>query len=203
MVKHLFLIIFTLFILWSCCDPPVETARYELTPYEKQLIPYYKNQKIDFIHSNGYTLKFNITDERTEWLEHHPFCEWNCCGKEFYSFQVRSVTMKSEYPHININLDIGSKRDYNPENNIFILTINNRIYTEIDYDTKGNFINIDDDNLKKYNSLLIGNVIYHDVYEKFFSNSNTGSLEYSSFLYNSEGLLQIKMNDNETYTIKN
>ena len=78
-------------IVSSCCrEDSMETARYELTSDELALLPYFNGQKINFVHSNGYSFDFNVIEDKIEWKEYHDFCEWNCCGNDYFSYQVKT-----------------------------------------------------------------------------------------------------------------
>ena len=83
-------------LLSSCCrEDSIEVARYELGAQELALLPYSNGQKVSFVHSNGYAFDFNVIEDRIEWEQHHAFCEWNCCGNEYYSYQMKTTILES------------------------------------------------------------------------------------------------------------
>lgn len=76
------------------------------------------------------------------------------------------------------------------------------------YDVDANFITDTISKIIKHESLLVGNSEYCDVYEKSFAydyiDADTTLLHPVLMYYTKgQGLLQLKMSNNETYTIKN
>lgn len=205
MKRSFFIIVLLALVIVSCCDDPIEIARFELQTGEKELIPYKLNDKVSFIHSNGHEFDFLVKVDDLKWLEHHDFCEWGCCGKEYFSYQVKTVKLESSYPSINISLSLGGDiwNEYYPK----VLTIQfNRNSLGLSYDKDFKFVCDTITKIEHYDSLLIGNVMYYDVAGKnfdgnYFADSTVLAPQY--LLYNSSGILQIKMTNEETFTIKN
>jgi hypothetical protein len=201
---HLIFALIPLFIV-SCCDDPVEIARFELNQAEKDLIPYSLNQKITFIHSNGYEFDFEVNNEAISWLEHHDFCEWSCCGKEYFSFQQKKVDLESAYPIINISMYVGGDLwgEYYPD----VLFVQfNRNSLSLPYNNETEFICDTLTKTEYFDSLFVGNKMCYEVYLKKFDFNyfaDTSVLNAESLYYNSTGILQIKMTNDETFTIKN
>lgn len=206
MKKHYILIVILSIIMVSCCDDPVEIARFELKTGEKELIPYVLNDKITFVHSNGYEFDFSVKTADLKWLEHHDFCEWGCCGKEYFSYQVKTVELESSYPLINISLNLGCDywNEYYPK--VMSVALNRNSLSLI-YDNDFKFVCDTITKAERYDSLLIGNILYYNVIEKKFSGNyfaDSTVLAPQFLFYNSSsGILQIKMTNEETFTIKN
>jgi hypothetical protein len=199
--------LFVVFLMISSCcrQDPVETARYELSDIELELIPYSYGQQINFIHSNGYTFQFSVTEDKLEWNEYYRFCEWNCCGQDYFSYQVKTTRLESVYPNLIIELSLGGIRfsDYIP---MFLnLNINNRHFISMQYDSTSNFICDSVNKVMCYDSILIHDKSYTNVIEKYFDShyfiQDSTVLIPESILYNKLGLLQIKMSNDETFSL--
>jgi hypothetical protein len=196
-----------MFALTSCCrDESVETARYQLSGNELKLIPYENGQKISFVHSNGYEFDFTVTEDKLEWQVYQEFCEWNCCGLDYYSYQVRTTKLASAYPDLAIEMSLSSDA-YNLYPRIFSLNINNRHFLSIQYDSLANFICSPSNGTICFDTVSIQNEIFTDVIEKKFDMhyfiEDSTILVPESILINSLGLLQIKMSNAETFSINN
>ncbi len=195
----------SLIVITSCCrEDSVETARYELTEGELKLIPYEYGQKINFIHSNGYEFVFSVTQDTMEWRTYSPFCEGNCCGLDYISYQVRTTKLESSYPVLTITMSIDSYSDY-PGG--FSLDINHRHFLTMKYDSLANFICAQSYDMICFDSVIIHNKTYKNVVEKkfdshYFIDDSTIQVP-ETILYNSLGLLQIKMSNEETFSINN
>ena len=203
-IGHLSLIMIV-FLAWSCCDDPVEIARFELTESEKSLIPYNLGENHSFIHTNNFEFDFKVIENKLEWHEHHDFCEWFCCGKEYFSYQTKKVILKSDYPIMEIAMILGGNDwgDYYPGTLNF--TLNNGYSTAFAYNNFG-FICDSISKTEHFDSLLVGNLYYHNVYKKhfeFWEGTDTSALAPSYLLFNEIGLLQIYFNNDESFTIKN
>ncbi len=204
--KLLELLVFVL-IFSSCCnEQSIETARYELSPEELQLIPYQMGQEINFKHSKGYTFSFKTIMDKVEWKEYHDFCEWNCCGQDYSSYQVKNTQIQSSYPNLTIDFSLGGL-DYRDYQNALEININSRHFISLPYDTLGNIVCDGTTNTICHDSILIDNTYYYDVKEKPFDRhsfiQDSSVLIPESIIYNDNGLIQIKMSNNETYSIHN
>lgn len=209
MINNLIRLSIILIIISSCCnEDSIETARYELTNAELELIPYTNGQQINFKHSNGYTFDFKVIENKLEWKEYHDFCEWNCCGQDYFSYQVKTTKLQSQYPLIAIELLLGedwyNNYDYNSMSLHF--NFNYTHSTALQYDSLANFICDDIYNGICHDSIIINDKLYTCVVEKFFEYYNqpdSTSLVPESILYNNFGLLQIRMSNDETYSLNN
>lgn len=194
------------FLFSSCCfKESEETARYELADEELSLIPYQQGQQIPFIHSGGYAFDFIVVEDKLAWREYHPFCEWRCCGNDYYSYQVRSTVLESAYPNLRITLSLGgtSFSDYEPY--ILNMDINNRHFIALPYDSTFHFAHDFISRAVFYDSVEINNKIFRNVTGKSFDShyfiQDSTVLVPESILYNELGLLYIRMNNDETYSL--
>ncbi|MEI6575379.1 MAG: hypothetical protein WCO63_04300 [Bacteroidota bacterium] len=191
--------------LSSCCNKDsVETARLALDSAELKLIPYKLGEQYKFVHSNGFGFYFTVTEDKLQWYEQRDLCEWNCCGKDYYSYQVRTAKLVSEYPKLTIELFEGERAyDYYPR--MLSLSINNRHYCYFPYDSLAHFMC---DTIQKtycHDSIMINNKIYTHVVEAYVNNysftADSTILLPEWVYYNKLGLLQIKMSNHETYSL--
>ena len=195
-------------IVSSCCrEDSIETARYELTADELALLPYSKGQKINFVHSNGYSFDFNVIEDKIEWKEYHDFCEWNCCGNDYFSYQVKTTILESTYPKFHLEFSLGGTRfsDYYPQ--VLNMEINSRHFIQFPYDTLTNFICDSISQTTYYDSISLNNQMYYEVFMRKFDSHNfindSTVLVPMSVYFNNLGLIQLEMSNYETYTINN
>lgn len=200
------IIILFSFFLSSCCNEDnVEVARHELTQYELELIPYTLGQKVVFEHSNGYEFNAYVEEIATEWQQYYDFCEWYCCGQEYFSYQTKRIFLVSSYPNLRMRFRLNESiySDYIPMNLHF--DINHRHFLSIPYDSLGNF-QVSYSDAIIHDSVVLNGQIFRCVVEKNFEFSmfvDDPSINIpESILYSKEGLLQIKMSNDETFTIK-
>lgn len=148
-----------------------------------------------------------ITEKTTEWKEYHAFCESNCCGQDYYSYQTNIAVLNSGNPTFGIYIRQGELYGYS--NSYFPGTISIQVIgngrTQFLYDSLANFTC--DTLVVCHDSLELRNKRYYNVLEKelgnTFAQNDTNTVYIKSILYNKEyGLLQLKSSNNETYTIK-
>jgi hypothetical protein len=207
--KYLFFIIIVAIPLafTSCCnEEDVEVARYNLTESELALIPYTLGQRVTFTHSNGYEFDAFVDDIATEWQQYYDFCEWYCCGQEYFSYQTKRVLLRSSYPNLRMRFKLSENfyGEYSPMNINF--DINHRHIVTIPYDSLGNFLT-EAPEIFIHDSVSLNGITYHCVAEKLFDfhmfvDDKEVNTPYSILYSKSIGLLQIKMSNNETFTIK-
>lgn len=192
----------------ACCrEESEETARYELTETEQALIPYEYGETINCKHSNGYSFDFSVIENTVEWEEYYDFCEWFCCGNDYYSYQVKKTVLESDYPRLHIELLLGETNyeDYSPRT--FSVELNNNFTAGFSYDKQVSFICDSLTNTIFYDTIIVNDQQYFDVVLQEFDcyNDSVDSTELIPMylLYNSDGLLQIKMTNDETYTFNN
>lgn len=208
MKRNIIYLFVILLITHSCCnEDPVETARYELSDQELMLIPYNQGESISFKHSNGFEFSLYVSELIVKWEEYHEFCEWFCCPSYFFSYQIKRAKLQADYPKLNIGLSIGSTQYGNYSPMELVVDLNNRHFAHIHYDSAYHFVS---DTVYKailYESIIINDKVYSDVVEKFFDYhyyvQDTSILLPKSILFNRLGVLQIKMSNDETYSINN
>lgn len=195
--------------LSSCCnEDPVETARYELKDQELVMIPYQQGESIPFKHSNGLEFNFYVAESKVEWMEYHEFCEWFCCPSYYFSYQTKTAQLESEYPRLSIRLSVGGTQygDYSPMQ--LAVNLNYSHLAAIQYDSTYQFVADTIYRAIIHESILVNNAVFEDVIEKYFdyygSVPDSTILMPKSILYNKQvGLIQIKMTNDESYTINN
>jgi hypothetical protein len=206
-IKILALLLIAAFFSSCCNKESIETARYELSEDELNLIPYEEGQKINFEHSNGYEFCFEVVENRVEWKEHHDFCEWGCCGKDYFSYQVKYVRIKSSYPKLNIEFSVGGTGYGGYLEDLIYISVNSGYFASIMYDSLANFICTEAADVTCYDSVNINGNYYYGVVEKDFESGfaqDSTVLAIKSLLYNKQhGLIQLEMTNNETYSINN
>ena len=195
-----------LFFFSSCCrKDSTETARYALSQEELLMIPYEQGQKISFKHSGGYAFDFSVTEDRLEWRQFFEFCEWNCCGEDYFSYQTRNTVLESAYPNLRITLSLGgtSYSEYVPL--VLTLDINSRHSLSMPYDTSYRFICDPWTKAVFYDTLMVNDKLYTGVLMKPFDIhsfiTDSTVLIPASVLYNYQGLIQITMTNDETYML--
>jgi hypothetical protein len=207
--KLIFLFIISLLFSACCRLKSIEVAKYRLTQSELNLLPYTKGEKISFVHSNGYEFDFTVSEESTIFRE--DYLTENDCPRFCNSIQERSVTLNSSYPVLSFHFYICSKlpvdslsTGYNSSStNSMKINFNSHYDLTVKYDSLANFI-CNDSLTTCYDSILINGNLYNSVIEKQFRNLDDSTLLYpKSILFNKRGLLQLKMSNNETYSIKN
>jgi len=209
MRKVHFLIVLIVLFITSCCEDPEEIDRFDLTQAELDLIPYELNQTIHFQHNNGFEFDFQVVENTLSWEEEHPFCESPCCNQGFYSYQSKSTVLSSVYPNFNIKFHINSGyRISQGFNNSHLsdlqISLNYDYFSILQSDSLAHFIC--DNTMIFYDSLVLNQRLFYDVIEAPLTKYQIFDTTLSrpkSILYNQQfGLLQIKTNKNESYTIK-
>jgi hypothetical protein len=204
-------------VLFYSCDKSIETSRVYLTDFEKGFMPYSQGQKLGFVHSNGYSFDFTVNDVKTsfgrQYDEPKPYFDFS---GNYIAYQTKSLKMSSTYPRLTLEVKLGtinsnasihdsiaSTFKYLYTDSIKTLSINlNNQSIYLDYLKNGNFI-INPVNEVHYDSMNINGKKYFNVIESEFYyqiDSLGGSLK--SVVCNSKGLLQIKLRNNETFSIK-
>ncbi len=204
-MNKIFLILLISILISSCRHKSIETARYELSEKELSLLPYQYGDSINFIHSNGYSFYFVVTEDILEWKKEYEFCEWfGTC--RYSSYQVKSLVLKSNYPRMNLDISIGGTDEYYLLQTLNI-DLNYDYNIQFPYDSLTNFICDSSTATIYYDSLLLNNKMYHNVYSgnidrQRFINDSSIIVPQTMFI-NNFGIIQIKMSNNETYTINN
>ncbi|WP_456376487.1 hypothetical protein [Lutibacter sp.] len=202
-MKYLITYLIILSAFPTCCnDEAIETEKISLSENEIQLIPYSLNQNINFQHSNGFTFNFVVTQDTYNWNSDN-YCD-DCCGGEYTSYQERYVSLESEYPEFNILLSLNSLQDIEFEEKSLNIQIN-RYHSSLKYDSSAKFIC---ETIICYDEIVINDNTYFNVIECELENkydtNNSINLYPQKVLYNNDfGIIQIKMSNNETYSLNN
>ncbi len=171
------------FLLTACCPESIETDRFYLSEEEKNLIPYHVGQFIAFEHSNGYSFELNTVSDLLEMRK----TEVSHCGENYDSFQVKEVKMESDIPEFYISATI-TPYDFYP----FLMMEINRTYFEF-------FIHDQPD----LDTLTINGFAFEDIYIAENHLADTNLIQPQKVFYNkTDGLLQIKMSNEEKYFVK-
>lgn len=171
-------------LISSCCKEGVETDRFLLTDFEKNFIPYQLDDSVSFVHSNGHHFSMSVNKveiklEKTE-TEH--------CGEDYVSYETKHVGLYSGVPQFYIDFKVSPK-NFEP---MMSVTINRQ-----------NFL-IDITALPELDSIVVDGQIYTSVYQSIANVPDTTVVTPKELLYNqTNGILQIKMTNHETYTVQN
>lgn len=198
--------IWILLITGCCNEDDVEVARYNLTSYELGLIPYTLGQKVVFTHSNGYEFDAYVQEISTQWQRYYDFCEWFCCGQHYFSYQTKEVILQSSYPNLRMRFKLSENfyGEYLPMHLHF--DINHRHIITMPYDSLGGFL-LNIPGMILHDTITISGEKYYCVIEKdfdfhMFINSEDINAPETIYYNNTVGLIQIKMSNDETFTIK-
>lgn len=200
-MKYLITYLIILSAFPTCCnDEAIETEKISLSESEIKLIPYSINQSINFKHSNGFIFNFIVTQDTYNWNSDN-YCD-ECCGGEYTSYQERLVSLESEYPEFNISLSLNSLPYFENEEKIMDININ-RYNSKLKYDDNSKLIC---ENVICHNEIIINDKTYYNVIESELKNNYDTNSSINLFpqiiLYNNNfGIIQIKMSNNETYSI--
>ncbi|MCL7755146.1 hypothetical protein [Polaribacter sp. Z022] len=200
-MKYLIIYLIILSAFPTCCnDEAVETEKISLSESEIKLIPYSINQSINFKHSNGFIFNFIVTQDTYNWNSDN-YCD-ECCGGEYTSYQERLVSLESEYPEFNISLSLNNLPYFENEEKIMDININ-RYNSKLKYDDNSKLIC---ENAICHNEIVVNDKTYYNVIESELENNYDTSSSINLFpqiiLYNNNfGIIQIKMSNNETYSI--
>lgn len=212
-------IIFNIIVICSlsACEKSVETERSLLSNYEKELAPYVKNQTVKFVHSNGYEFDFKVTDVKLDLLRQYEIPNIMFQSGYYISYQRKSVTMTSIYPKLTMKIELGyldysfvSPIDSEVDTTV-VLSVNslkqlrvyfNNYYAIMNYN-KDLVFDCKSDSVTCYDTIKINGKTYSNVIEsKFYYHSDSIDSSPKSVSYNSNGILQIKLCNNENYSIK-
>jgi hypothetical protein len=211
-MKFLILLLFAIVISSCCTKDQTEIGRVELSEQELELIPYLENQEILFKHSSGNVFPFTVTDIQTDWkkdLDYEYEGQRDCCGCSYTSYETKYLALNSTYPNFNIGISISAIEGYYDEYKSGLqFQINSSNREVLEYDSLFNFVyDTQDPYTNHYDTVMLNNENYFNVIEREILNNidpqDSTSLYVKSFMYNELGLLQIKMSNDETYSIFN
>lgn len=174
-------IIFLLIVLLSSCSKGKEISRIVLTAHDKSLLPYTLGDSVIFQHSGGFVFPLTVTrkDISLEKTESDD-------GGDYTSFEVLTVLLQSTTPDFSLRFRIlPLEMNY----------LNSFSLNRQDFYFPHAFS-------PQWDTLPINGQIYHDVY--LLTNDDMSSQEVladSIFFNSSHGILQISMNNDETYRL--
>jgi len=213
--KNICFYIFIILFL-AACEKSTETERFMLSGSEKELAPYIQNQHIKFIHSKGYEYDFKVTDVKLDFLRSYEVPGIMFQSGNYIAYQRKSVTMNSTIPYLTIKIELGYLAysfgsPMNPETTSVDLVVDSlkelRVYLDnyyaIMYYNKNMIFNSKSDSVTCYDSVKINGKTYLNVVEsKFYYHSIAKDSSPKSVLYNANGLIQIKLCNDEYFSIK-
>ncbi|NQX80466.1 MAG: hypothetical protein HRT66_00510 [Flavobacteriaceae bacterium] len=212
-VKYRIINLFTVLILVSSCcikeSVEIEVERYELSEKELELIPYSDSQQISFIHSEGYVFDFNVEGNIVEQGRYYLSDHYSYCNDvEYVSYEYKRVEIKSNYPNLNIEFSVGGDENIYDYQDFLQININGYYYAYLPYDGSINLICNEEEGAICHDSIIINGKKYNSVLEKPFKvfpgTELPVILRPKYILYNKQqGLIQIKMSNDETYSINN
>ncbi len=183
MQKSLFLLIFTLFFISSCCKESHESARYMLTDEEKDFIPYEQGDSVKFIHSGGNEFGFEVVNEYTyldrTYAEH--------CGENYVAYEYKIAELFSVAPYLNLIFKVTPVQ-FHP---FLEIQLNNY------------YFHIDISKTPQMDSVKLGENIFYDVYKVESNMYDNPEIQPNRVLYNKQfGVLQINFTNNDSITLK-
>ena len=208
-------IIFIAISLTACIDS-VELDSISLSSQEKDFVPYNQKQKIRFVHSNGYEFDFVVNRVTHAYGRYYQTPMDFIRGGDYVRYQTKSAKLTSLYPKIDIIIETGRLYDpfiekinsdgsketlLNIDMKELTISINNSS-TTLYYNHKLIFDSAHNNNSRRYDSINIHGKTYYNAIESFFNSYNDSVYSsIGSVLFNSKGLIQIKLSKNETYSI--
>jgi hypothetical protein len=196
------LIIIALLLSGCCHKDPVEDESYSLTDAERRIIPYDEKDSIPFIHSAGYEFPFVVTSVAHYTKNEYDFCEWNCCPSHYYTYEVHSAMLLSDYPELFITLTTSAQTKHY-ETAYIAIGVNNKYRVDFAIDSLGQLVV--DEYTQFYDTLSVNEHTYYNVYEKpfnlYYSDTDSTVNKPESILFGSAGIIQIKTTRDETYSI--
>ncbi|MCL2073234.1 MAG: hypothetical protein FWH18_04900 [Marinilabiliaceae bacterium] len=185
MKPKVLIFLISLIIFEYSCTKCRNVDRYELSDFEKQMIPYELGHSVSFIDSINQPLFMTVTEAKTTWMGY-----WEC-----EKFEQLSVRMNSENSNLDISLYLN--HEYGECVNIDIgLYKYSRFH--LYYNAEGQFA-FDPRGQYIHDSLEINNKIYYSVVESnIYSPTSANEYEYNErmpfrLLYNkTDGILQLE-----------
>jgi len=209
MTKKILYLLHVLIAGWfasSCCDDPKILGKYALADTTLNVVPYKKGQEIKFKHSNGYEFKFTVSDRVSTWRKSNDD-EVGFHSCDYYLYEDNVTSLSSSYPKLEIKFSLTAQDTTDHYIKPLSITIGKNNQTMIDYHRwqllpSGYF-----NRILFYDTLRVNQKLYRKVFQSevwnYYTDIDTANLvTIKSILYNKEfGLLQIKMSNQETYTI--
>ncbi|RYD78248.1 MAG: hypothetical protein EOP53_11530 [Sphingobacteriales bacterium] len=183
----------------SCC-PKDEIVSYKLTPGDSAFVPYQKGQQLTFKHSAGSNVQFTVNgrlkavDKESGHEEGITFCR----KYTYYYYDREEIVMLSTNPSIKLQIEIFPKQDTFPPS-LRISTLSNIFRLQ-------NLADACFPHVEKqcFDSIKLLNHTYYNAIQITPDSSNftPGYLRAKSIIFNkNDGILQILMSNNESYTL--
>lgn len=181
-MRSLVLIFFILLTLscFTSCRKSEEIQRFELSEEDVNFVPYRENSSVPFKHSAGLEFPLEVRQRRIFWdqteIEHH--------GDNYNSYQVEETLLVSTEPQLEITL-LAYPEEFMPaldlNINRFSFTLHKSANTPVD-------------------RLTINSKVYRDVFIIKNEYTDPGKIVPDSVFYTkNEGIISIKMTNNEQY----
>jgi len=181
--KFIFLNFSLFFFIAACCHERGVTNKYVLTDDEKSSIPYLIDQKVNFIHSNGYEFELEVANS---FLENRK-TQSNYCRDGYVLYEVKELLLQSNIPLFHITI---TRTPMEIDFSMLIVVNQTSFYIDIDRLPE--------------KSIIIGNSIYEDVYITSNNVSDKSVIVPETVWYSKKnGIIQIQMTNDEKYTITN
>jgi len=195
-MKPFILVFFAILAIFSSsckqCDPPTLIQLVPISEENLAMLPYKKCDTLTLVHSGGKIIKFAI--EQTSSKE-QTYCEDYCCDTN-YEYEVIRTFLQPDYPIFDIEFYMTGFESNQVQLSVSMGNSSMIIPT----------IDITREYYQAKDSVFIGNTWYRSVYcLKTYTDSyvqNGFEIYPDSLFYNyTEGILQIKMTNNETFTL--
>jgi hypothetical protein len=138
-----------------------------------------------------------VIEDTLETQKQYEFTEWTCAS-EYWFTQTKRVKLQAEYPNFSIILSVSTSQGrVQPVDFIgsLCVNVNNMGEARIEYDDNANFI-------LASQTVVINGKEYYNVVEENFKSIYSPEMPPFSLLYNVDyGVIQIKMLNDETYSI--
>jgi len=185
--------------LFSCVTTEfIERGKYELEVGKQQMIPYQKGQKINFIHSKGYAFGFKVVSDTLVWTDNNSHNYTNVKYSYYDTFQQKTVQLVSEYPALGIAFRVSAEPRSSNRLSIYVNDLVGSVLIDENYKFKAQT----DYGDIFHETILINGKTYNNVIETQLRSGKSGE-SYKSVLFNEQGLLQIKISDDEIFSINN
>ncbi len=176
-------ILFFILILFPACQRGEEIRYIPLSAFDKSFINYSEFEAVPFIHSNGFEFNLIVESKTISTRQSetkHP-------RDDYTTYEVLRCKLNSVEPELNIEISVMPKA-YEP-------------FLRITVGDKGFFFNTQSP--PDMDSIILNNTAYFDIFLLGSGVYDTTVIFPSGILYTKEeGILLIKMSNNETFTIQ-
>lgn len=183
-VLNKILVFILILVINSCCKEGYELSSYKMSDEDKRFVPFSEDEKLTYKHSNGFVFPLDVVSVTSQTHQVGP----NSCEDNYYSYDSQTVVLKSAVPELYLEIETYATT-YSP---IITITYNRSVFK------------VNKKALPQYNELVVGDKTYTNVYKATFVDDNLENTIYPSTLYYAPnvGVIQIKMTNNDTFTIQ-